>query len=91
MVVPVGHTVQLRLRHQDVIHSLFIPAMRFKQTPFRGWKSLPLHSHQIGNYEIACAELVWPRALSHARNSWVVSEDAFEKWMKSQETAAAGH
>jgi cytochrome c oxidase subunit 2 len=46
---------------------------------------------QIGNYEIACAELC---GLGHYRMRAivrVVSEDAFEKWMKSQETAAAGH
>src|SRR5580765_8323380 len=31
MIVPVGHQVQMRLRAQDVVHSLYIPAMRFKQ------------------------------------------------------------
>ena len=36
MVVPVGHLVQLDLRAQDVIHSLFIPAMRFKQDTVPG-------------------------------------------------------
>ncbi len=58
MVVPVGHGVHLHLRAQDVIHSLFIPAMRFKQDTVPG---MEIHSHftptKIGNYEIACAEL----------------------------------
>ena len=92
MVVPVGHTVQLHLRAQDVIHSLFIPAMRFKQDTVPG---MDIHSQftatQIGNYEIACAELC---GLGHYRMRAmvrVVSEDEFEKWMKAQETAAAGH
>src|SRR5262249_1977163 len=31
LVLPVGRQVDLTLRAQDVIHSVFIPAMRFKQ------------------------------------------------------------
>ncbi len=92
MVVPVGRTVQLHLRAQDVVHSLFIPAMRLKQDTVPG---MEIHSHftptQIGDYEIACAELC---GLGHYRMRAlvrVVSEEAFEKWMKIQETAAAGH
>jgi cytochrome c oxidase subunit 2 len=92
MVVPVGHAVQLHLRAQDVVHSLFIPAMRFKQDTVPG---MEIHSRftptQIGNYEIACAELC---GLGHYRMRAmvrVVSEEAFEKWIKAQETAAAGH
>jgi cytochrome c oxidase subunit 2 len=92
MIVPIGRTVQLHLRAQDVIHSLFIPAMRFKQDTVPG---MEIHSHftptQIGNYEIACAELC---GIGHYRMRAmvrVVSEEVFEKWMKAQETAAAGH
>jgi cytochrome c oxidase subunit 2 len=92
MVVPVGHTVQLHLRAQDVIHSLFIPAMRFKQDTVPGMEIL---SHftptQIGNYEIACAELC---GIGHYRMHAlvkVVSEDEFAKWKTEQETAAASH
>lgn len=89
MIVPVGHTVQLHLRAQDVIHSLFIPAMRFKQDTVPGMEIL---SHfaptQIGNYEIACAELC---GIGHYRMRAlvrVVSEDQFAKWKTEQETAA---
>lgn len=90
MVVPVGHTVQLHLRAQDVVHSLFIPAMRFKQDTVPG---MEIHSHftptQIGNYEIACAELC---GIGHYRMRAmvrVVSEEAFAKWMKSQQQATS--
>jgi cytochrome c oxidase subunit 2 len=89
MIVPVGHTVHLHLRAQDVIHSLFIPAMRFKQDTVPGMEIL---SHfaptQIGNYEIACAELC---GIGHYRMRAlvrVVSEDQFAKWKTEQETAA---
>ena len=91
MIVPVGHSVHLHLRAQDVIHSLFIPAMRFKQDTVPG---MEIHSHftptQTGNYEIACAELC---GLGHYRMRAVVrvlSEEAFQTWIKAQEKAA-GH
>jgi len=92
LVVPVGHTVRLQLRAQDVIHSLFIPAMRFKQDTVPG---MEIQSHftptKIGSYEIACAELC---GLGHYRMRSVVrvvSEDDFAKWKKAQEAAAASH
>jgi cytochrome c oxidase subunit II len=92
MVVPVGHSVQLHLRAQDVIHSLFIPAMRFKQDTVPG---MEIHSHftptKIGVYEIACAELC---GLGHYRmraTVRVLSEDDFAKWKHAQEAAAASH
>ena len=85
MVVPVGRPVQLRLRAQDVIHSLFIPAMRFKQDTVPG---MEIHSQftptEIGVYEIACAELC---GLGHYRMRAVVrvvSEEEFETWLKSR-------
>jgi cytochrome c oxidase subunit 2 len=90
MIVPVGHMVQMRLRAQDVIHSLFIPAMRFKQDTVPGMEIL---SHftptKIGVYEIACAELC---GLGHYRMRAVVrvvSEEDFEKWLKSASAANA--
>jgi len=84
MIVPVGHSVHLHLRAQEVIHSLFIPAMRFKQDTVPG---MEIHSHftptQIGNYEIACAELC---GLGHYRMRAVVrvvSEQEFENWLRA--------
>jgi cytochrome c oxidase subunit 2 len=86
MVVPVGHVVQMQLRAQDVIHSLFIPAMRFKQDTVPG---MEIHSHftptQTGVYEIACAELC---GIGHYRmraQVRVVSEEEFQKWLKAHE------
>jgi cytochrome c oxidase subunit 2 len=76
----------------DVIHSLFIPAMRLKQDTVPG---MEIHSHftpmQIGAYEIACAELC---GLGHYRmraTVRVVSEEDFDKWMKAQEAAVLSH
>jgi cytochrome c oxidase subunit 2 len=84
LFVPVGRAVQLRLRAQDVVHSLYIPAMRFKQDTVPG---MEIHSHftptKTGVYEIACAELC---GLGHYRMRAVVrvvSEEEFKEWLKS--------
>lgn len=90
MVVPVDHPVELQLRAQDVVHSLFIPAMRFKQDAVPG---MDIHTHfrpiKAGVYEIACAELC---GIGHYRMRAlvrVVSEEEFEKWLKSASAANA--
>src|ERR1051326_4918319 len=78
LVLPVNRNIDLTMRAQDVVHSVFIPAMRFKQDTVPG---MEIHSHltptQVGNYEIACAELC---GLGHYRMRAVVrvvSEEEF--------------
>lgn len=89
LVLPVGRDVDLTLRSNDVIHSLFIPAMRFKQDAVPG---MSIHTHfrpmQTGEYEISCAELC---GLGHYRMHAVVkvvSEAEFKQWLKSKGWAA---
>jgi cytochrome c oxidase subunit II len=84
LVLPAGRNIDLALRAQDVVHSLFIPAMRFKQDTVPG---MEIHSHltptQLGTFEIACAELC---GLGHYRMRAivrVVSQEEFEKWLNS--------
>jgi cytochrome c oxidase subunit 2 len=88
MVVPVGREVELTLRAQDVIHSLFIPAMRFKQDAVPG---MEIHKHftptQAGNYEIACTQLCGTGHYRMRAVVRVVSEEEFEKWLKAREKA----
>jgi cytochrome c oxidase subunit II len=86
MYLPVGREVDLRLRALDVIHSFFVPAMRFKQDAVPG---LEIHMHftptEIGDYEIACAELC---GLGHYKMHGmlhVVSQEDFDKWLAARE------
>ena len=90
LVLPVGKTAELRLRAQDVVHSLFIPAMRFKQDTVPG---MDIHSQLTpavpGVYEISCAELC---GIGHYRMRAVVrvlSEEDFKQWLKSQAKGAS--
>ena len=60
--VPVNREIEVILRAEDVIHSFFVPAMRFKQDAVPG---LAIHMHftpiTTGDYEIACSQnfVVW--------------------------------
>jgi cytochrome c oxidase subunit 2 len=86
MYLPVGREVDLRERAVDVIHSFFVPAMRFKQDAVPG---LEIRMHftptEIGDYEIACAELC---GLGHYKMHGmlhVVSQEDFDKWLAARE------
>jgi cytochrome c oxidase subunit 2 len=84
LVLPVDRDVELTLRAQDVIHSVFIPAMRFKQDAVPGM-AIRAHLQPVvaGNYEIACAELC---GLGHYRmraRVRVVSLEQFASWLKA--------
>src|SRR6266550_2657681 len=86
MVVPVNREIEVILRAHDVIHSFFIPTMRFKQDAVPG---LAIHMHftpiQTGEYEILCAELC---GLGHYKMHGmlkVVSQEEFDKWLAARE------
>jgi cytochrome c oxidase subunit 2 len=58
LVIPADRQVELTLRSKDVIHSLFIPQMRFKQDTVPGMAiKVHLTATKPGRYEIPCAEL----------------------------------
>jgi len=84
LVLPVGREVDLTLRSQDVVHSVFIPAMRFKQDAVPG---MEIHAHfipmQTGSYELACTQLCG-LGHYHMRSAvHVVSDDEFNQWLKT--------
>jgi cytochrome c oxidase subunit 2 len=86
MYLPVNREIELILRSHDVIHSFFVPAMRFKQDAVPG---LAIHMHftptRTGDFEIACAELC---GLGHYKMHGivkVVSQEDFDKWMAARE------
>jgi len=86
MFLPVNREVDLSLRSVDVIHSFFVPSLRFKQDAVPG---LNIHMHftpnQIGDYEIVCAELC---GLGHYKMHGmvkVVSQEDFDKWLAARE------
>lgn len=88
IAVPVGREVELIIKSQDVTHSFYVRELRLKQDAVPG---MEIHMHftanDVGNYEIACAELC---GLGHYRMHsmlQVMSEADYEKWLKDQEAA----
>jgi cytochrome c oxidase subunit II len=86
MYVPVNREVEVILRAHDVIHSLLVPSMRFKQDAVPG---LAIHMHftpiTTGDYEFTCAELC---GLGHYKMHGmlkVVSQDEYDKWLAARE------
>src|SRR5438046_9199312 len=82
MVVPVNREIEVILRAHDVIHSFFVPSMRFKQDAVPG---LAIHLHftpiQTGDYDIVSSELC---GLGHYKIHGilkVVSQEELEQWL----------
>jgi len=88
MYLPVNREVDLQLRAIDVIHSFFVPAFRFKQDAVPG---LRIRMHftptEVGDYEIACAELCGMGHYKMHGMVKVVSQADFDKWMAEREAA----
>lgn len=86
MYLPVDRDVDLNLRAQDVIHSFFVPNMRFKQDAVPGLRiRARLHPTVIGTYEIACAELCGLGHYKMHAKLHVVSQEEFDQWIAGKE------
>ncbi|HLJ85455.1 MAG TPA: cytochrome C oxidase subunit II [Candidatus Angelobacter sp.] len=84
LMLPQGRDIDFTLKAFDVIHSMFIPAMRFKQDTVPGMIG---HAHfrptEAGSYEMVCSQLC---GLGHYRmraTVKVVSEQDFKRWLNS--------
>ncbi len=88
MAVPVNREVELLIRSRDVTHSFFVRELRLKQDAVPGML-IRIHftPTQVGQYEIACAELC---GLGHYRMRsflTVMSEADYQNWLREQAAA----
>lgn len=88
--VPVNKPVAVTMTAEDVIHSFFIPAFRLKQDAVPGMV-IPLwfQATEVGQFEIACAELC---GLGHYRMkamATVHTEEEYVTWMATESTKRA--
>lgn len=85
--VPVGKPVTLVLKSKDVIHSLFLPNLRFKQDAVPGREIIQwFEAMKPGKYEMPCAELC---GFGHSgMRGWlyVHTPEEYQKWLKAQWT-----
>lgn len=85
--VPVGRSVSINLRSDDVQHSFFVPVLRLKQDAVPG-KVIPVWFQvtKAGTYDLVCAELCgWGHYKMLARVV-AMPEDEFQTW--KQQAAA---
>ncbi|MBI3090326.1 MAG: cytochrome c oxidase subunit II [Candidatus Tectomicrobia bacterium] len=83
--VPVNQVVKVRLKSQDVIHSLFLPNLRFKQDvlPGReidGW----FKATKTGTYPMPCAELCGFGHSGMYGQITVHSAEDYQAWVRQQ-------
>ena len=87
--VPVGKTVRIELKSRDVIHSFFVPQLRYKQDAVPG-RDIPIWFKvtKPGKYEIPCAELC---GFGHSgMRGWlyVHTPEEYETWAKEHGVGA---
>jgi cytochrome c oxidase subunit 2 len=81
--VPVNKPVRLRLRAKDTLHSFFLPHFRVKQDAVPGMTiEIWFVPTQIGEYEIACAELCGFFHYSMRGLLRVLPPEKFEQWLR---------
>jgi len=87
--VPVGKTIRVELKSRDVIHSFFVPQLRYKQDAVPG-RDIPIWFKvtKPGKYEIPCAELC---GFGHSgMRGWlyVHTQEEYETWAKEHGVGA---
>ncbi len=81
LTVPNGRSVSFQGTSKDVIHSLFIPAMRFKKDFNPGdINSVWFKPITAGNYTILCAELCGYAHYQMFGELHVLESDTFDNW-----------
>ncbi|MEK6284570.1 MAG: cytochrome c oxidase subunit II [Acidobacteriota bacterium] len=88
LIVPKDRQVELTLKSKDVIHSFFVPALRFKQDTVPGM-AIKVHftANKEGKYEIPCAELCGSLHHNMKSNMIVIPADEFDRLMAMSEEA----
>jgi len=85
VAVPVNRPILMIVRSRDVLHSFFVPVLRFKQDAVPGM-GIPVHftATKIGEYEVACAELCGMQHYKMRARFLVMSDADFNAWLKTR-------
>jgi cytochrome c oxidase subunit 2 len=85
LYLPVGRSVEFRIRARDVIHDFWVPAFRVKIDAVPGitthYRVTPT---KTGTYDVVCAELCGPGHATMRSTVHVMSPDAFKAWVARQ-------
>lgn len=87
-VVPVGETVRIQLRAEDVIHAFFVPQFLFKRDAIPGvLNTFDFTVPEAGTFIGECAEFC---GLNHADMGFyvrAVPRDQFDQWVQRQQAS----
>jgi cytochrome c oxidase subunit II len=83
--IPVGQPIRVIISSKDVIHSLFLPNLRFKQDAVPGREIQAwFQANKPGKYEVPCAELC---GFGHSgMKGWLyaLSVEDYRQWQREQ-------
>jgi cytochrome c oxidase subunit 2 len=87
--VPVGRSVELRLRSADVLHSVWVPSLAGKLDAVPGKDNrLVLRADRAGVYRGQCAEYCGAQHAQMALHVVAVQAPDFERWRQAQRAPA---
>lgn len=91
LVIPVGETVRLNISSNDVIHSFWVPALRYKADAFpHHVNSFSLTIDHEGEWIGRCAEFCGNRHWSMDFRVRAVSPDEYRHYLSSHSAAGSG-
>jgi cytochrome c oxidase subunit 2 len=89
LYVPIGKSVEFRVRSRDVIHDFWVPVWRMKIDAVPGiTTTYRITPNRLGRYPVVCAELC---GLGHAfmrQTAHVITPEQFDAWLQRQGGAA---
>jgi cytochrome c oxidase subunit 2 len=90
LVVPENRAIRFNLRSQDVIHSMWVPELRFKRDLIPGeTEHVTLTFTQLGTFGGQCAEFCGLRHAEMVFRVRVLAPAAFTKWLLANRRTAA--
>jgi cytochrome c oxidase subunit 2 len=93
--VPVGRPIRINIESQDVVHALYIPALRLQEDAIPGRTTqLWFKADRVGAYSLFCSELCGADHALMAGTLYVMTPADYETWLKqaggSQSLATEG-
>lgn len=90
--IPLDKPVRLRMRSEDVLHSLYVPAFRCKTDVVPGRVNyMWFQAIKEGQFDLFCAEYCGENhSIMHA-NVFVAPVDAYEKWLEEANLPPTGN
>ena len=86
--VPAGKSVRIDLESQDVVHDLYIPALRVQEDAIPGRRTLLwFNADRVGAYRMFCSEFCGVDHSLMAGTLYVMSPADYQAWLKQSGTS----